>query len=113
MRESYGEGLASHTGPESWGYGGNGVFQALTGERAGWVLSPESSVKQSSGADALLAGGRQHRAYRKRKACPNPAGSKTPSMHGSSPRGTRESPRSSTVDRTVDRTENPKGARLW
>lgn len=112
MKESYGEGLASHTGPESWGYDGNDVLQALTGERAGWVLSPESSVKQIPGADALLASGRQHWAYRKCKACPNPAGSETPSMHGSSPRGTRESPRSLTADRAVGRTENPEGARL-
>lgn len=42
MQESYSEGLAIHTGPESCGYAGNGLFEALTGVHAGWVLSRES-----------------------------------------------------------------------
>ena len=41
MKEPHGEGLANHTGPESWGYGRKGIFQALTGVRAGRVLSRE------------------------------------------------------------------------
>ncbi len=32
MKESYEEGLASHIGPESCGYDGNVIFEALTGE---------------------------------------------------------------------------------
>jgi hypothetical protein len=75
MKESYGEGVASHTGPESWGCDGNGAPQALTGKHAGWVLSPERGGKQFSGADALLASGRQYRTYRKREVCLDPAGS--------------------------------------
>ena len=47
MKESYGEGLASHTGPESCGDGSNGMAEALTGVRAGRVLSRE--IVQSPG----------------------------------------------------------------
>ncbi len=42
MRVSNSEGLASHTGPESWLHPREGFRQALTGECAGWVLSRES-----------------------------------------------------------------------
>jgi len=42
MKESYGEGLASHTGPESWRAAREDGTQALTGVRAGRVWSHES-----------------------------------------------------------------------
>jgi RNA-directed DNA polymerase len=45
MRESYGEGVAIHTGPESCGYGSNARAEALTGVRAGRVLSREIRAK--------------------------------------------------------------------
>ena len=35
MKESYGEGVAIHTGPESCGGGSNAMAEALTGVRAG------------------------------------------------------------------------------
>mgnify|MGYP001237910366 CR=1 FL=1 len=60
MEESYGEGIASHTGPESCLYVGNVMLEALTGGNAGRVLSLESGVIVP-GADVLLAYGRQHR----------------------------------------------------
>lgn len=41
MKESYGEGLAIHTGPESCGDISNDIAEALTGVRAGQVLSRE------------------------------------------------------------------------
>ena len=41
MRESYGEGVASHIGPESCGDGSNVMAEALTGEHAGGLLSSE------------------------------------------------------------------------
>ena len=41
MRESYGEGVASHTGPESCGNGSNVMAEALTGEHVGGLLSSE------------------------------------------------------------------------
>jgi len=41
MRVLYGEGLASHTGPESCAGAREGVGEALTGEGVGRVLSRE------------------------------------------------------------------------
>ena len=41
MKEPYGEGVANHTGPESCGGGSNAMAEALTGVRAGQVLSRE------------------------------------------------------------------------
>jgi hypothetical protein len=41
MQESYGEGLASHAGPESCVDVREGGDEALTGVRAGWVVSRE------------------------------------------------------------------------
>ena len=38
MKESYGEGVAIHTGPESCGNVSNGMAEALTGVRAGRVF---------------------------------------------------------------------------
>ncbi len=66
MKESYDEGLTSHIGPESCGYGGNVIFEALTGGNAGRVLSLEIGGIVLS-ADVFLAYGRQHRVYRKRE----------------------------------------------
>ncbi len=51
MREPYGEGLATHTGPESCVGGRDGVGEALTGEHAGWVSSRERTYIQ--GADPV------------------------------------------------------------
>ena len=51
MRVSCDEGVASHIGPESCVGVCKGVIEALTGERAGWVLSPESFIVRS--ADGL------------------------------------------------------------
>ena len=41
MKESHDEGLAIHIGPESCAGIRKGIGEALTGESAGWVLSPE------------------------------------------------------------------------
>ena len=41
MKESYGEGLASHSDPESCGAAREGGVEALTGARAGRVFSRE------------------------------------------------------------------------
>ena len=41
MKELYGEGVASHTGSESCGGGRKAIAEALTGVRAGRVLSRE------------------------------------------------------------------------
>ena len=44
MKESYGEGLATHTGPESCGAAREGGVEALTGVRTGRVFSRESNI---------------------------------------------------------------------
>lgn len=51
MKEPYDEGLASHIGPESCGGGSNAAAEALTGVRAGQVLSREMLLFQ--GADEM------------------------------------------------------------
>jgi hypothetical protein len=76
MRDSYGEGVASHTGPESCGGGREVVIEALTGESAGWVWSSE--ILNVRDADALMSCGRPHRAKRQRELGTGPAESKTP-----------------------------------
>lgn len=51
MKESYGEGIASHPGPESCVGIGNGAREALTGGSTGQPLSPE--ILDIEGADAV------------------------------------------------------------
>jgi hypothetical protein len=42
MKESYGEGLASHTGSESCGHGRKAGYEALTGGTTGQVIEPRN-----------------------------------------------------------------------
>src|SRR6266536_3310389 len=49
MQESYGEGLASHTGPESCVGAREGADEALTGVRAGRVLNREMAKPPQGG----------------------------------------------------------------
>jgi hypothetical protein len=49
MQESYGEGLASHTGPESCVVVRKDGDEALTGVRAGWVVNREKADPPSGG----------------------------------------------------------------
>ena len=86
MQESYGEGLAAHTGPESCA----AVREALTGVRAGRVFSRERTSLRD--ADAVEEGGRPHSGRRYRKTPRSPARSQTPSMPGHTSRENRESP---------------------
>lgn len=92
MREPYNEGVASHIGPESCGYAGNGLPEALTGEDAGRVLSRVSLYNLDRSADAVENVGRPHRVDRYRKVYSDSARSKTPSTHGSSLRRNWEVP---------------------
>ena len=116
MKAPYGEGLATRTGPESCAdRAGNRASEALTGERAGRVLSREIHAPLEErvlrGADAVEEGGRPHRVCRDRKARRDPARSETPCMLGSISHGNREIPRSSAVQQAAERIGNPKGAR--
>ncbi len=91
MKESYGEGLATHTGPESCAAGREAVGEALTGVSAGPVLSREI-IGQLPGVDAVETGGRPHRLRRYRETEPDPARSETRCTHGNTSHGNREVP---------------------
>ena len=67
MKESYGKGLAGHTGPESCLADPRGRGEALTGENTGGLLSSdtEGATKCNhfiSNADLVDCTGRQHQA---------------------------------------------------
>ena len=116
MKVSYVEGVANYNGLESCGATRKGGVEAVTEERAGWVLSREIMTllrKQQAlqGADALEISGRHHRVHRQRKVRLDPARSKTPSMHGTILRGNREIPRLSAEERSADRVGKSKDAR--
>lgn len=58
MKQPYGEGLASHTDPESCVVSREAGREALTGAHAGGVSSREITGNQD--ADAVYSAGRQH-----------------------------------------------------
>jgi hypothetical protein len=105
MQESYGEGLAARTGPESCA----AVREALTGVRAGRVFSRERNLLRD--ADAVEEGGRPHPARRQRKTRGSPARSETPSMSGHTSRENRESLWSSVADGAAGRIGKSKDVR--
>ena len=88
MQKSYNESLPNYIDLESCGASGNAGGEALTGVRAGWVLSLE--MKSTSGADVLQDYGRQHCIRRYGKECADPARSETPGMYRDILRGNRE-----------------------
>src|ERR671931_644285 len=108
MKESYGEGVATHTGPESCVVVRKDDGEALTGGKAGRVLSreithPVAEPRVLRGADAVRRSGRPHRTPRQREGRPDPARSETPCMPGRTAHGNREVPRLSSVEGTEDR----------
>ena len=109
MKESYGEGLATHTGPESCGVVREDAAEASTGVRAGQVLSRESALLR--GADAVGRSGRPHQAHRQRETCLDPARSETLRTPRYTTHGNREVLESSTGKEPVDRVGKPKGVR--
>ena len=70
MKKSYGEGLATHTGPESCGAAREGGDEALTGERAGRVFSRVRIFFRD--ADAVGESARFHRVRRYREVRQSP-----------------------------------------
>ncbi len=88
MQESYVGGLATHGGPESCVAGREASGEALTGVRAGRVLSRENHSLRS--ADVVGAGGRPHPAHRDRKMRRDSARSETPCTYGNTSRENRE-----------------------
>ena len=96
MKVSYSEGLATHAGPESCAVVREDGGEALTGVRAGWVLSREIYAPPRAGYFGVPT------PWRKRKATPDvsirrdaadPARSETPCMYGNTLHGNREIPR--------------------
>jgi len=88
MKESYGEGVATHTGPESCGAACKGGDEALTGVRAGQVFSRESVFLR--GADAVRRSGRPHPPHRYREMRWDPARSETLCTYGNTSHENRE-----------------------
>ena len=88
MKESYREGVANHSGPESFAVDREVGSEALTGVQAGWVLSREMELFQ--GADAVRLDGRQQDGKAKARASHRPARSETPDMSGNSMHENRE-----------------------
>jgi len=88
MEEPYTEGPASHGDPESCVGLREEAGEALTGARAGRVLSRVIIFIQ--GADAIVRSGRQHDRERYREFPGGPARSETPCMCGTSLRENRE-----------------------
>jgi RNA-directed DNA polymerase len=95
MKESYGEGVATHTGPESCAVAREGEGEALTGGCAGQVLSremydPRREPWPLRGADAVELGGRPHPPRRHRETRRDPARSETLCTHRHISHGNRE-----------------------
>ena len=109
MQESYGEGLATHTGPESCVAAREGGREALTGVRAGRVFSRERQLLRD--ADAVEEGGRPHPVRRHRQTRWSPARSETPCMPGHTSRENRESLWSPVADGAAGRIGKSKDTR--
>jgi hypothetical protein len=56
MRVPYGEGVASHTGPESCVGVRKGDDEALTGVRAGWAIEPRKVIVRDAQAVLMVEG---------------------------------------------------------
>lgn len=85
------EGVATHNGPESCGGAGNRDGEALTGEHAGRVLSPEMETRNQVPTRWRSAEGPIRWTVR-REVDRDLAGSETPSMRGHTATGNREVP---------------------
>ncbi len=103
------EGVSTHIGPEPCVVAREGRGEALTGVRAGRVLSRERNLLR--GADAVEVCGRPHPAHRNREMRRNPARSKTPCMCGNTSRENREIPCSPAADGAAGRVGKSKDTR--
>src|SRR5919198_6726565 len=107
MKESYGEGIATHAGPESCGHSREGSAEASRGVRAGRVYSRERIALR--GADAVRRSGRPYRSRRQRETRPDPARSETPRTHRNTMHGNREIPELPAADGAAGRIGKPNG----
>jgi hypothetical protein len=90
MKKSYDCEVATHIGPESCGAVRKGSVEALTGERAGRVLSRVRNVLRD--ADAVGGSGRLQPVHRYREVQGSPARSETPCTYVNTSHGNREIP---------------------
>ena len=119
MKESYVEGLASYGGPESCVHIREGVGEALTGVRAGRVLSrvihaPRRELWDVRGAEAVEISRRPNWCCRIGEAASDPARSQTLRMRANISFGNREVPRSCAARweaSWAQRIVKPKGTR--
>ena len=119
MKESYVESLASYGGPESCVHIREEVGEALTGVRAGRVLSrvihaPQRELWVDRGVEAVGTCRRPHRCCRIGEAAADPARSQTPRTRGNISLGNREIPRPSASRWEAlgaERIVKPKGVR--
>src|SRR5262249_49417214 len=115
MKESYGEGPASHPDPESCGSGRKASAEALTGAHAG---QPSSCEIRQSGAPTLLCEGEGHTGIGViGEPTSGPTQSETLSMRGNSSHGNREIPappvpggRAGRPEKATSRTSGVHGA---
>ena len=103
------KGVAIHIGPESYIVVRKDGGEALTGERAGQLLSRERKVPLP-GADAVERSGRPHRPSRHRKRRADLARSQTLRMYGRILHGNREIPPLFGRNRGPDRIGKSKDA---
>jgi hypothetical protein len=107
MQESYGEGPASHTGPESCVAARKDGDEALTGVRAGRVGNREIESPPQGGHVGVPTHmtwcGRRDLRCRHRETAGDPARSETPRMYGNTSHGNRESRSSSAPAGSADR----------
>ena len=112
MKVLYIEGLANHIGPESCIGVRKGAGEALTGGRAGWVLSCEINAPPRGGllrgADAVEKDGRQHSGRRPGETSRDPARSETPRMYARTLLGNREIPLASVIAGSAERVGQSK-----
>ena len=108
MKEPYGEGPATHSGPESCGGPRKGADEALTGVRSGRVLSLEKPLTTGTPTQSFGAEGNIRSADIARRLL-SPAWSETPGMYGNSSSGNRESLWLAAEDGAAVRAGNPCG----
>ncbi len=109
MKESYTEGLASHSGPESCGVVRKGSVEALTGVRAGRVFSRERSKVRDADAVRIAEGATA--AHRHREMRQGPARPQTPCTYGNTSHENREVLGSPAADGAAGRVGKSKDVR--
>jgi hypothetical protein len=101
MKESYGEGVANHPGPEPCEGRREATLEALDRGICRQGIELRNQIVQ--GADGVGRAGRQQRAYAIARARRGPAESKTPGMQRNSMRENRETPQSPAGKRRAGR----------